>query len=177
MALSKRKRFEVFKRDIFCCQYCGNTPPAVTLEVDHIVPVSKKGGDEIDNLITSCFDCNRGKSNIELSVLPITTDVKIALIKEKELQYKQYQKLLRSIETRLNTEVEQIASIYSQYFSEYELGDRFKNTSVKLFLSKLGYDEVRKAMEQACGKISGSSQAIKYFCGICWNIIKNKKNG
>lgn len=65
--LSKKMRFEVFKRDSFVCQYCGNSSPEVILEVDHIKPVSKGGDDSMTNLITSCFDCNRGKSNIELS--------------------------------------------------------------------------------------------------------------
>lgn len=61
--LSKRTRFEVFKRDGFTCQFCGNTPPAVILEVDHLVPLSKGGVDEIINLLTSCEGCNRGKSD------------------------------------------------------------------------------------------------------------------
>lgn len=56
--LSKKTRFEVFKRDQFTCQYCGNKPPNTTLEIDHIKAVSKGGNDEIINLITSCFDCN-----------------------------------------------------------------------------------------------------------------------
>lgn len=30
--LSKRIRFEVFKRDSFTCQFCGRTPPEVILE-------------------------------------------------------------------------------------------------------------------------------------------------
>ena len=63
--LGKKIRFEVFKRDSFTCQYCGQSAPQVILEVDHIVPVSKGGDDELTNLITSCRDCNRGKSNIE----------------------------------------------------------------------------------------------------------------
>lgn len=66
MAISKKTRFEIFKRDHFRCQYCGQTPPAVVLEVDHIQPKSKGGSDDWNNLITSCFDCNRGKSNVEL---------------------------------------------------------------------------------------------------------------
>lgn len=65
--LSKRIRFEVFKRDKFTCQYCGSVAPNVILEVDHIDPVSKGGGNEILNLLTSCVDCNRGKSDKELS--------------------------------------------------------------------------------------------------------------
>lgn len=31
------------------------------LEVDHIIPKSKGGKETINNLITACFDCNRGK--------------------------------------------------------------------------------------------------------------------
>ena len=36
--LSKKIRFEVFKRDQFTCQYCGKQAPNVVLEVDHITP-------------------------------------------------------------------------------------------------------------------------------------------
>jgi hypothetical protein len=66
--ISKKTRFEVFKRDSFTCQYCGIAAPNVVLHVDHIQPVSK-GGDEKDitNLITSCQSCNSGKGARELS--------------------------------------------------------------------------------------------------------------
>jgi len=64
MAITKKIRFEVFKRDGFKCAYCGKSPPQITLEVDHIDPRSKGGKDDINNLLTACFDCNRGKRNI-----------------------------------------------------------------------------------------------------------------
>lgn len=54
-------RFLILRRDGFTCQYCGKKPPEVSLEVDHIVPRSKGGSDDDGNLITACFDCNRGK--------------------------------------------------------------------------------------------------------------------
>lgn len=66
-AISKKTRFEVFKRDSFKCQYCGKCAPDVILNVDHINPVSKGGDNEIMNLITSCEDCNSGKSDRRLS--------------------------------------------------------------------------------------------------------------
>ena len=59
--LSKRVRFEVFKRDGFKCQYCGATAPEAVLHVDHIAPVSKGGANDILNLVTSCASCNGGK--------------------------------------------------------------------------------------------------------------------
>lgn len=60
-AISKKLRFEVFKRDSFTCQYCGRKAPDVVLEVDHIKPVAQGGTNTILNLITSCRECNRGK--------------------------------------------------------------------------------------------------------------------
>jgi len=64
--ISKKLRFEIFKRDKFTCQYCGRTAPDVVLHVDHIHPVSRGGENDLLNLITSCFDCNAGKAAREL---------------------------------------------------------------------------------------------------------------
>jgi 5-methylcytosine-specific restriction endonuclease McrA len=41
-SISKKIRFEVFKRDSFTCQYCGSKSPDVTLVIDHIMPVAKR---------------------------------------------------------------------------------------------------------------------------------------
>ena len=56
-------RHEVFKRDDYTCQECGNTRKETALEVDHIIPVSQGGTDEMDNLRTLCLRCNRDKGN------------------------------------------------------------------------------------------------------------------
>lgn len=52
---------EVFKRDNYTCQYCGQI--GGKLEADHIIPFSKGGSDEMSNLITSCRKCNRQKKD------------------------------------------------------------------------------------------------------------------
>ncbi|MCC5643416.1 HNH endonuclease [Nostoc sp. CHAB 5824] len=54
-------RFTVLRRDRHKCVSCGKSPPEVTLEVDHKEPFSKGGTNDISNLQTLCFDCNRGK--------------------------------------------------------------------------------------------------------------------
>lgn len=66
-SLSKKLRFEVFKRDSFTCQYCGAKAPDVLLEVDHVKPVKEGGTNDILNLVTSCSACNSGKGPRELS--------------------------------------------------------------------------------------------------------------
>jgi 5-methylcytosine-specific restriction endonuclease McrA len=60
-AATKRiSRRAVFARDRFRCQYCGSQKH---LTVDHVVPRSKGGGDEWDNVVTSCAPCNLRKGD------------------------------------------------------------------------------------------------------------------
>lgn len=60
-AIPQGVRFNVFRRDGFTCVYCGGSSPDVILECDHKTSVADGGGDEFENLVTSCWDCNRGK--------------------------------------------------------------------------------------------------------------------
>jgi len=53
-------RTDVFRRDKYVCQYCGISGPNAELEVHHVIPVSRGGTDDINNLKTACFKCNRG---------------------------------------------------------------------------------------------------------------------
>lgn len=55
-------RYQVLKRDR-TCRLCGCGPDQGLLQVDHIVPRSQGGGNEIANLQVLCALCNRGKSN------------------------------------------------------------------------------------------------------------------
>jgi 5-methylcytosine-specific restriction endonuclease McrA len=58
-------RKEVFKRDGYKCVECGaRRDDGATLHVDHKIPVSKGGTDELDNLQTLCSDCNLNKSDV-----------------------------------------------------------------------------------------------------------------
>jgi len=65
--ITKKVRFEVFKRDSFKCQYCGASSPDVVLHVDHIKPVYEGGGSDMLNLITACQPCNSGKGKRKLT--------------------------------------------------------------------------------------------------------------
>ena len=59
--LPPKLRFDVLRRDKYVCQYCGACGPKVELEIDHIIPVARGGTDDMENLKTACFDCNKGK--------------------------------------------------------------------------------------------------------------------
>lgn len=61
MAVSKRTRFEVLRRDNYTCRYCRATDQPLT--IDHVTPLALGGTDEPSNLVTACRDCNAGKSS------------------------------------------------------------------------------------------------------------------
>lgn len=171
-AISKRLRFEVLKRDNFTCQYCSAKPPKVPLEVDHIQAVSKGGKNDIDNLITACFDCNRGKGNIDLDSIPETLIEKTERKRIALDQYKQYQKFVKAQKKIMDDQIQEIELVFNKFFRGYSFTDRF-NMSVKRFISTLGVEQVAENMETACIKIHyDHNEATKYFCGICWNQIK-----
>jgi hypothetical protein len=83
VSVSKGKRFRVFQRDDFACVYCGRSAPDVTLECDHRQPRSRGGSDKIDNLVTACFDCNRGKRDRVLVERQVGVPVVVERIVEK----------------------------------------------------------------------------------------------
>jgi hypothetical protein len=72
MAVSKRLRYEILRRDNHACRYCGATAPDVKLNVDHVIPQSLGGSDKPDNLVTSCADCNAGKTSSLPNAEPVT---------------------------------------------------------------------------------------------------------
>jgi 5-methylcytosine-specific restriction endonuclease McrA len=48
-------------RDTHQCQYCGRRPPVRDLNIDHVMPRSRGGGDSWENLVTACRSCNLRK--------------------------------------------------------------------------------------------------------------------
>jgi len=56
-------RYEVLKRAKGRCELCGISKDVKSLEVDHIIPRSKQGKDELSNYQALCYTCNAQKLN------------------------------------------------------------------------------------------------------------------
>jgi len=54
-------RKNILKRDGFRCQYCGHK--ATNLTIDHVIPKSRGGTDNWENLVAACHKCNNRKGN------------------------------------------------------------------------------------------------------------------
>lgn len=55
----KLTKKEIFRRDHYMCQYCGERP--VVLTIDHVLPRHRGGPHTWENLVTACPSCNRRK--------------------------------------------------------------------------------------------------------------------
>jgi len=56
-------RFNVFLRDMWQCQYCGETLKTHELTFDHVIPRSRGGDTTWENIVAACNDCNVRKSD------------------------------------------------------------------------------------------------------------------
>ncbi len=56
-------RFNVFLRDRFVCQYCGDSFSSHDLTFDHVVPRLRGGSTTWANVVTACSTCNLSKGN------------------------------------------------------------------------------------------------------------------
>lgn len=197
-SISKKIRFEVFKRDSFTCQYCGKSAPEVILEVDHINPASKGGNNDLFNLITSCFDCNRGKTAKLISDDSVIKKQKkqLDILNKKSEQLKM---LLDWKEGLININdhvIKRIGNIWSEKTPGYHINDSGIN-KIRILYKKFNIEEIVDAMniaeryfrytngvltkdsvEEAFNKIGGIcaiskmhpiDKKISYIKGICKN--------
>lgn len=59
-ALSRKN---ILLRDRYTCQFCGRVLPASELTLDHVVPRSRGGHTDWDNLVACCHSCNNRKGD------------------------------------------------------------------------------------------------------------------
>lgn len=76
MTVSQQQKQNVRRRAKYHCEYCKRSEEivATTFEIDHILPISKGGSDEDNNLCCACRDCNAHKSNRENCTDPETNE-------------------------------------------------------------------------------------------------------
>lgn len=182
--LSKRTRFEVFKRDRFTCIYCGRKPPTVVLHIDHIVPVAEGGVDDPLNLVTSCEDCNLGKSSVPLeSVLPLQLEG-VDLRREKAEQLAALNAFLMEEREYLESAANELGVYWcDQMRTDGEpqgsmtlIGPRMSR--FKSLLTQLPQTTILESIDIAFARMPvyglhlDDLKTWKYFCGVIRNKIK-----
>ena len=186
-SLSKKIRFEVFKRDAFTCQYCGRKAPDVVLQIDHIEPVSKGGTNEFLNLVTSCVACNSGKSDRRLSDNSVLEKQRQQLqdLQERKEQIEmlfEWKKGLMDLDDQVTQELSDVWSAAAPGFSLNQSG----LNGLRKLTKQFSVDEIITAMhisaEQYLRFVDDSptqesvENAWKKVGGICNNRKRDASN-
>jgi len=148
--VSNELRFEVFKRDKFTCQYCGRKAPDVVLNVCHINPIPKGGGDELLNLITSCADCNNGKSDKELDDSSVIEKqrLQLELLQEQREQMILMIEWKKSLSNLTDDTINLIVNYVENKISPYTLNESGRK-SVEKWIKDFSINEILDAIEES----------------------------
>lgn len=174
-SLSKKIRFEIFKRDKFTCQYCGKQPPDIVLVVDHINPVALGGNNDEMNLITSCESCNQGKGAKALEPVPNRPDADLEWLEMQQeiAELRRYQLLKKRRDEIITEIIEELSDLW------WEIVDAKYAPSDMIFRNWLRFatpDQIEDSIRILATKdfLNNMSDRIKYCSGILHNLTKDE---
>lgn len=176
MAVSKRLRYEILRRDNYTCRYCGASAPDVPLRVDHVTPVALGGTDTADNLVTACEPCNSGKSSSSPDA------AHVAAVSDDALRWAEAMKQAADNLRKQETPKLEYRDAFLAEWNRWHLGkdetkkvplpnnwkqtvDRFRLAGIPTWMWA---DIVDAAM--ANQKVKPDSK-FRYVCGIAWNKV------
>lgn len=169
MAVSKRTRFEVLRRDNYTCRYCRSAENLLT--VDHVTPVALGGSDDPDNLVAACRDCNSGKAS------STPDDALVEDVKADAIRWAAAMKLAVERDlVRLDKQTSS-ASRFEELWRHSTLAPLPQNwpQSIATFRS---HGLTERHIKEAVAICESRSVQInpggmfRYFCGICWAKIR-----
>ncbi|MFV2172409.1 HNH endonuclease [Actinomadura sp. LOL_016] len=178
MAVSRRLRFEILRRDSYTCRYCGASAPDVKLTIDHVNPSTLGGEDQPENLVTACESCNGGKSSIPPDA-NVVADVAADAIRWSAALQQAADEMLADVQRRNDIRAE-----FDTAWSKWGTGKgasrqpvpRPENweQSVDQFIAaglpvEVLVDCVELAMRNS--KVEAAA-TFRYMCGIAWKKVQ-----
>lgn len=187
--ISKRLRFEIYKRDKFTCVYCGRSVPEVVLTLDHVEAHASGGADDATNLVTACWDCNAGKSDVALGdVMPAIGEGAVDEMRERVEQMREYRKWRTEYEAELRHQMVDVWKAWCEEFDGIVRTDeqgieRYEDPRVPFptdnalieHLKRLPLPDVIDAVRIAAwrwrrpGDSIYGQGVVRYFYGVCRN--------
>ena len=178
LAISKRLRYEVLRRDGHACQYCGAQAPEVKLVVDAVVPEAL-GGSHKDptNLTTACEACNSGKTSSAPDA-PL-----VAKVGERALEWAQ---AMRQAQARMLADIEargRDQDQFEQWWDNWGYGkgdDRqlipkdpaWQVTVNQLIAAGLPLPAIKDCIDLAMTRRNVKDEnKFRYMCGVAWNKV------
>lgn len=174
MAVSKRLRMEVLRRDGFRCKYCHSEDSALT--IDHVIPTTLGGSDDPSNLVAACASCNSGKS---------ASSPDQEIVADVAADAQRWAAAMRHVAQEVAAEREQRDDDQEWFYDEWHrytdeqgcsptLGPGWR-TSVDAWrqagLTRADFrDLVASVMARA-----NVRDRFKYFCGTAWSAVRQRQ--
>lgn len=183
MAVSKRTRYEVLRRDNHACRYCGQMAPDVKLTVDHVMPTALGGSDAPDNLVAACRDCNAGKSSTSPDAHLV------ADVAAKALEWGRAIDRYHAVRMADRRKRDAYVRRFEKAWNEWGYGrgeDRkripkpadWKPTMWQFYGLGLPIAEVEDAVTIACSnRMVDLDNIYRYMCGVLWNKVREMQDG
>lgn len=169
MAVTKRTRYEVLRRDNHACRYCGAVADDTPLTIDHVVPVSLGGTDNADNLAAACKDCNAGKASISPDQ-PLVEDVQ-----QKAFDFRRgYEAALQEevIQLRATKDYQDEFATIWEYHTNMSMPRGWKSSVGRWHAMGVPMELLEYATEIAADRPNiAASGRWKYMCGIVWGRL------
>ena len=176
MPISKVIRYKVFHRDKFTCQYCGRTPPEVTLEIGYKTPQSEDGEVVSSNLITVCHDCNNNENKRLPKIISKTDDLDLDYLEAEQrlAEMKKYKEIKGKLEEAI---VETISDLQEFFCEQMRTSWIVEHQSIRWLLYFHDPSEIEKAIVFASVQAKGRapSDQWRYACGILRNWRQGQK--
>jgi hypothetical protein len=175
VAVSKRLRFEIFRRDNHACRYCGATAPDVPLRIDHVTPVALGGTDVPENLVTACEPCNSGKTSTTPGA-PLVADVA-----SDALRWSQAMQLAASVMAEKEAEKLAYRDAFKAAWDRWGRGegkvrkplplpDEWRQSIERFRVAGLPASVWEEFIDTAMTK-KHVTDTFRYMCGIAWRQI------
>lgn len=175
-AMSKKLRFEVFKRDGFKCMYCGAEAPKAVLHVDHVNPVAKGGGNDLLNLVTACDECNAGKSARLLSDDSALTKQRLQLddLHQRREQMEMMLAWRDGLKDIADDQVEVVKSRFNQAIPGWHIQSDAAVKVVRGYLKKHGLIAILDAIDLAAERyvrVDGDGKPTAETVQTAWSKV------
>lgn len=173
MAVSKRTRYEVLRRDEFRCRYCRATDSPLT--VDHVVPVALGGTDDPSNLVAACRDCNAGKSSSGPDE-PVVAEVSDDAVRWAEAMAEAARRTREhrdSAQVALNHFKEHVWGSWTTAGKPCDLPADWEFAITRQLDAGLDMADLEFAVKQTMAN-AWVTQEFRYFMGVCKGITNDR---
>lgn len=173
--ISKRVRFEIFKRDSFRCFHCGATPNDGPMHLDHLKPVAEGGTNDPSNLVTACVDCNLGKGAVPLDRIKLHKGKATEAQREQAEQVREWMKIQQEVHAAKDEVTESLTSMWLE-----RVGSEPQNLAARMSraLAVNTMEQIREAIDVVAIRMhrERETEQLKYFYG-CLKKMRNGESG